>query len=300
MSETDIVYLSPELAFPHFKKAPHISLMNHFETTLRTGQSTTNLNRREVVLKYYRNALREFKQSDKQTLSAYFQLAKPFLEKFAPKLIPSRLCFIKLAKGTEWDFPFTLEGCIVLSEYIIRKAKNALKNNDKAKMTTFTTTIVHELVHIHQKNNPRPYEVLYQRHYGMHKRRVMLSSALSEWIVTNPDGYNLEWVIPFNISGGGMTWFLPLLITDYQGNMNEVLVKLKSKPGHSEFFDDNAIIPAHAFPLYTSLFGVNKQLYHPHEITARILSEYIVESHIYTTPTLTDKYYSDLISLVNL
>lgn len=286
---SEIIYLSTEDAYTHFKTAPHIPMMQNFEVYLRTGKTVNNVTRQQTIMAYYKNAIRQFGTSDKQTISRYVDYVRPLIEKHAPGLLPQKLCFLKLKKGTEWNFPFTLNNCIVLTSQAIKRAKSLLTTNPKE----FMVILVHEMIHLHQKAHPTQYNLLYKRNYSMQQHPVKLSQSILQWVITNPDGFRPEWIIQYKSD----RWFLPLLITDEHGEMREVLVSLKRELNGDYIDDGSEPVPISAYAPYSALYGIDKQLYHPHEITARLLSEYIIQDHVYITRLITPRYYKELLGL---
>jgi len=105
----------------------------------------------------------------------YCQLIAPYLERYAPALAKIKLNFVKVRKGTDWGFPFTLhktnnvnDGCIVIPANNIKRGRMAMSTQNDQLVKEFMTTLVHEIVHLHQKRNYTMYSKLYKRHFGMH------------------------------------------------------------------------------------------------------------------------------------
>jgi len=277
-----------EDGYKYFKHAPHMrsKQMTPYEISVRTGSASTKM------LKYYKHNIVEFTAKEKQTITWYVGQILPYLEKYARKLIPDKLCFLKLRQGVEFDFPFTLhkkhrpnDGCIVLSEKQLQRAIYARRTAQPRLTREFMNTLVHEMVHLHQKCNQRFYDRIYKQYFSMHERSVKLSPEIRKYLVTNPDGYdNCRWVIKFDIEKNRPTWFLPVLMfKPGTREFAEMLIVLKMDRFGNLSNDGNKIMAISAFSLYTKLYGIPYQRYHPNEIMAHLVSDYIINGKIYDT-----------------
>ena len=285
----DIQYLLPEDGFEYFKHAPHIKLMNQAEIELRTQGSETS------VLTHYKKNLVEFNPEEMQAISWYVNALMPYLMKYARKLIPNKLCFVKLRKGTEWDYPFTLhkqhnsvESCIVLTEKKLDQAIYGYKTQNDQLVKEYMNMLVHEMIHLHQKANVKLYSQIYQQCFGMRKHRVKLDQAVREQFLTNPDGYTYKWIIPFNLEAGSYkepVWFLPALMLKGD-QIREMLIQLKMNKFGRYCNDGMKFIPIEAYPTYQKLYGIRRQLYHPNEISAQLIADYIINGYKYETELL--------------
>lgn len=292
-----IDYLSPKRAFKYFQQAPHIRMMHPYEISLRTHGKTMD------ILSFYRDNLLEFEPDQMQVLTWYCNAITPYIEKFAPKLMPQQIKFILLKEGTEWDFPFTLAkgrqvGAIVLTTKVIERARYGKETRNDQLVKEFMNILTHELVHIHQKQHQSLYDLMYQRHFGMREKNISLDQKLINHLITNPDGYQLKWAIPFDLKEGTV-WFMPAMIVDKDNHMREVLLRLKTDYyGTGRLYNDSLkMIPVEAFPLYTDLYGFKHQVYHPNEIAARLLSEYVILSHNYDSKSLaSQRFYLDMLT----
>lgn len=279
----NIEFISSKVAANYFDKAPHTRYFQPAEIAMRgvaAGQTPT---------KYYQQQSARWTRSDKQILAFCVNLALPRIEKYAPGLLPRVVKFIKVRAGTEWDFPFTLDDAIVISEVMLQKFKN------ESEIGKHVTTIVHELVHVHQKTHGKGsvWEQIYQQYFGFRLKKITLDPQIQQYLITNPDGFLKltsntaeAWVIPFDLTEGTV-WVYPVLVAlpddTGQFHFREMLLRLQMDHAGNLSNNGTTMIPIDAFPLYYRRFGVTKQLYHPNEIAARLISEYIVSGHVYDT-----------------
>lgn len=197
-------------------------------------------------------------------------------------MLPSKIDFIKFKKGFEWNCPFTIGvDTIILSSTVMEDAiKGKAHSHFRERVLEI---LVHELVHLHQRREPDQYIHIYTDIFGFIRKHVNLTHDLSQYVVTNPDGHNYEWIMPFRINAE-TKFLLPVAILE-QGAVTGVLVELTTMNGQIFHNRNNTVIPIAAYPLYNELFGVQQQLYHPNEIIAHLISQYIVQGHVYHTKT---------------
>lgn len=267
-----------KIIFPHLLESRQILLRADF------------MKQMQPIEKHFRykdadpnTALLEFTDVEKQTIAWYFSILVPLLMKNGQQLLTDNIKFLKLKRGIEWDCPFSIgTNTIVLSEKILETATSGKCNSiDRER---FCEVLTHELVHLHQRRHPNVYENIYTTIFGFIKRKVALSDNLAQYIVTNPDGPQYEWIMPFRLQAK-LKFMLPIAMINEVGTPSGVLVELTSNNGKLFHEISNTVIPINSYPLYYNLFGVKNQLYHPNEIIAHIISEYIVQGHMYHTST---------------
>jgi hypothetical protein len=94
--------------------------------------------------------------------------------------------------------------------------------------------------------------------------------------MANPDGYNLEWVV----FSKGKYW-MPSFADEMDGLLWEVV--LLNRPGLPKWKVTNNLVDISSDQSYLDRFyGKNDQSYHPNEIMAVLLCEYIVLDKKYT------------------
>jgi hypothetical protein len=266
-----------DLRFPHLNKAQkivttagYVKQMRPLETHYRYGS-----------VSHIGDAVIPFSEAEKQTIAWYYTLITEKLKHRGAELLPSHINFIKFQKGVEWDCPFTIgTDTIVLSSKVVNEAEQGKTNSHYREQVL--EMLVHELVHLHQRREPDKYIHIYTSIFGFIRKSVSLSDDLARRVVTNPDGYNYEWIMAFRLNAE-IKFMLPIAVLDAQGRATGVLVELTTFNGKLFYNRDNITIPISAYPLYNRIFGVQEQLYHPNEIIARLISLYLVRGHVYHT-----------------
>ncbi len=258
------------------------SKFEYYETLKRQYNgifnSTSTLNFTDIELKY---------------LKWYLIRIETFLLKYAPKLLTFDFKIGKLKAGFDWNFPFTVEDCIFLTESKINEFINAVQSGNELYIKNSMSTMVHELVHVHQRHNPKLYEDMYTRIFGFRKAKVTIHDNVSQYKLTNPDGLDLNWIIPYDLKGSGyVTWFLPMAGVNQKCQFVDMLIEVKEKLYTSSYetVTPPVFLPVTAFPLYLDKFGISKQLYHPNEISARLIAEYVIQANIYPLSYQVIKY----------
>lgn len=237
----------------------------------------------------------DFTDAEIQCLKWYLDKIVVFIQKYARKLMTFNFQIGKLRTGFDWDFPFTVNRCIFLTEKKINNFRTAISTGNQLYIKNCMTTIVHELVHIHQRINVNLYEDMYRRIFGFKKAKVYLYPEVSQYKLTNPDGLDLNWILPYNLNGSSsITWFLPMATVNQKCEFVDCLIPIREKVYSSDYETviPGVFLPITAFPLYTSKFGITKQLYHPNEISAQLIAEYVIQANIYPLSYSVIKYLS--------
>lgn len=239
----------------------------------------------------YKSNILNFSNTEKNTITYFHNISYKLFFKY-PKLLPKNIKYIKLKSGFEWNFPFTINNCIVFTETYISNLTNILikfnKNNtfinkwniispNYNDINEYVTVFCHEFIHISQrmglckKNIENIYEIW---GFSKNKQQKHFNHNL---FITNPDGFN-EWnIIIDNIL------YYPMIII-YNNHLKGVLVNEK---GYIYDYNNSK---------YEKLFyGLKSQLYHPNEIFAILVSELIVNGKIYNeTEWNSFKFYKSL------
>lgn len=187
--------------------------------------------------------------------------------------------FVLLEKGVYWDFPFTWgKTMIMLTPKIFTK-----ENNHILKI------IAHEWVHLQQRKTPAKFEQYYKQ-LGFRKSKVDFG-ALSPYLLRNPDADKYEWTWQSDDSG---PIYAPVALI-HQCKFSSLLLEVVD-PYAASYGDENQTIlhKIEDIEPYYSRFGTKRQLYHPNEITAHLIADYLVGGKKYIPIA-----YQKLITCIN-
>lgn len=169
---------------------------------------------------------------------------------------------ILLRSGCYWDYPFTLGmDMIIITESLFYKKKDKLKE-----------IFLHELIHLDQRRDPEKYEQYY-RSLGFAKYNIKWG-ILTNDLLNNPDGVQYEWIwkspasdilyLPCAVLDKGKVITLIVMVRDYETINYDITKSFK-------------IVPIEQAPLYHGRFGTTRQLYHPNELTAHLITDWIIK-----------------------
>lgn len=169
-----------------------------------------------------------------------------------------RIEFILLKTGVYWDFPFTWSlNTIAMTPTIFKKPAHQILK-----------ILAHELVHLDQRRSPLKYEKYYET-LGFKKLNNINFGALEPFLLRNPDADRYQWL-----------WkgkYIPVALLR-NCKFHVLLLELKA-PGQAAYGDETQVIlhKIESIPMYHSRFGTKKQLYHPNEIIAHIIADFLVD-----------------------
>lgn len=340
-------FLPANTAYGQYEMSDYFDQMNEYEFSLRLGTVVNDRSSgKDLLLKRYKDALRDFTDDEKNTIRFYMVLLQRFLTLKAPLILPSAdtIKFIKLdtskidqgsiAPELDWGYPYTINHAIVLpmrlmstmlaesrNFYISFKQKygDGYENINANTLMSWTpnrpeykiifkymTFFSHEFIHILQRNeNMYPSQkTIFEKVY----RDIWLFSKITKnqiseevtknpkfGIVTDPDGYNYQWITRlFNVEKHYDIPFLPVLMIDKSTQKpNAYLIEMVTKSNTTPYVLTKNFGIASNFRLYVERFyGETKQLNHPNEIIAIMLSEYVIQNIIYSNTTNTTDYMS--------
>lgn len=204
-------------------------------------------------------AIKQFSQKQKQILMSLIStLPVPV----------GKIEFVLLESGVYWDFPFTWgTTMIMVTPKIFTKPVAQIRK-----------ILAHEWVHLDQRRDPDKYHRYYTS-LGFQQRKIDYGS-LQPYLLRNPDANKYEWI--WQDSKGGPI-YAPIA-TLYNCKFKTSLLELKrSKHGTRAIIHDVEDVPD-----YYNRFGTKRQLYHPNEITAHLLADFLVDGvkHVHNLESL--------------
>ena len=159
---------------------------------------------------------------------------------------------IKTRNNLEYGRPFTLDNYIFIPE-------NIIFNND------INETLLHEQLHIHQRNNQNKYNNLYEKYLDWYlDNNLIIPKYISDNMIVNPDGTNNNWYFYYkNLK------IIPFLI--YENNYNIKYYILNNNKIVKEYTNSKEIDS-----FLKNKYNISNNYYHPNEIIVTILTDYFI------------------------
>jgi hypothetical protein len=269
------------------RQGPYFSLLQPREMFAKTGQqppADTIKDQRQWVRATYKNAVRDCTPDETRALKGYVSILESRVAPKYPGLFRLPWRFVKVSDAIEGGLPHTAGSVIVLSESMLQSiAATANSNNWQLGVLGL---LMHEQVHVIQRDNIKPFEALYKQQFGF--RKVSNIKGYTSWLdahqIVNPDGEDVLWVWPVP-SSDRVIW--PLVILNGDSKTPRMpddfsLIGIELKPGTKggEVVAGKNGTPSY-HPLreeaaYMAKFRGISSLYHPNEISADYISDLAV------------------------
>jgi hypothetical protein len=182
--------------------------------------------------------------------------------------------FIKVSNSIENELPHTIDKYIVLSESFLGHLNDLIANDDKnILIKDIGATLLHEQIHILQRNNEKLFDTLYSNYWNFKKLyNIPTFEYIKEKQRLNPDGMDLDWGFQIALD----TYLIPIVL-------------LKDNINSLDFFDKYGLVVKHDkiikreklnnFGNYVNYFCGISNNYHPNELSASLISEYLLNNY---------------------
>ena len=178
---------------------------------------------------------------------------------------------IKVNSDIEGGMPHTIENCIVISTKFLKYLDSLIMSNNKNQLIgDICTTLIHEHIHVYQRREYSIFKELYTKYWNFSLCNYKLKNKYLKNQRINPDGYD-DWC--FNDNNKNFFSFVSL--KDNSVHLNDVeTLAIPIRNNKIIYEDINKISERKE---YNKFFCNVSQNYHPNEISAIILSEYIID-----------------------
>ena len=202
----------------------------------------------------YTSHIIELTEYEKNKINNAIGICEQYINNYNIKCIWN---IIQISNNIEQSMPFTMTNCIILPQQFVSSLCKQITKK-------ILITLVHEQIHIHQKNNPNIYNELY-----IEMGWYPLDGHLSIYnIFTNPDINNF-WYLPF-IRNNKEYYGLPLLVLNNGTlNLEFYIIENDGTLKISDYFEDYIIDKCNFY----------SNCYHPEEICAESLARYIIDKN---------------------
>lgn len=303
--------------FDHTELKIRLGLLSNNAFAQQAIQQNSTEKMRNILLNIYCEACRDFTTMESEIVTFYVQQINQQIRTNSGNgfFLPNQFIinFIKIDSynnSLDWGYPYTINDTIILPTNYLEKmlqsyqifvnstqstlmpsnGPKALKGNYDL-LLPHLTDIYHEIIHVLQRNPKlsgiygRLFNHIYQKIWGFIPiKKEQLFNLKDGNYISNPDGYNFQWLISiYNYKLKKNCLFLPTLVYDF--NINQpigILIEVESlRDDKYQLTNRWDIIDR--FPNYINKFyGLTSQLYHPNEILAHLLSDYLILGKIYS------------------
>lgn len=187
--------------------------------------------------------------------------------------------FVKTSDLVENELPHTVNKYIIISTSFLEQMNDLIADdNKKLLLKNIGATLLHEQIHISQRKNKKIFDTLYSKYWNFKKlHNVPIDGYIKEKQRLNPDGMELNWGFQLALD----TYLIPIVLLK---NVDEVT----GKNANLERFDkyglvlkENKIIKReqlNIFSNYINYFCGISNNYHPNELSATLISEYLLNN----------------------
>lgn len=276
----------------------YFSRLRPMEMAAKTGRpltaDTLSAQRAETRWRFQQGVL-DFSDAEKNLIRWYTAAFQPKLERAYPELARTPWRFIKVANNIEGGLPYTWGRNIVLSQGVVDGLLSLKENEGKAKaLFNASATLVHELIHVHQRRQPKRYANLYRKEWGFAKAdHIEMTDWMRQHQMMNPDGTDVTWIYPVR-DGDAVRWMLPLVaLSDGEGlkqmhkDMRMIAVSLRGTAGRYRVVEGgnggDSMKPLTAETAYVRTFPGVSSAYHPNEIAAELASAIFALDELFPT-----------------
>jgi hypothetical protein len=270
----------------------YIDRLNLREMRARMPQLGADLDAaaaRAALRRFYASQVLAFDDEERAALRAIAVALQSRLSRQAPWLARTPWSFIKLSDQAEGGMPHTRGAWIVLpASFAAAIARHAREGTPASGLPRGTNVVLHEQVHVLQRADPARFAPLYTDVFGFVRMNPAPRSRwLDEHVVTNPDGPDLDWAWPQGRQDAPPRHaFLPATVLPEPGtpslqSMTPVALPLEAHDDHWHFVDPDTskgMVPLEQVPGYAQHFPWTGENFHPNEIAADLVMNWLIDS----------------------
>lgn len=295
-----MIILDKNLSSIEFNKTNYFNDMTDIELSYRIKSIHTfypEMSFINNIRTLYSNLTDDFTNEEISAIKYFHTLISYSFKHKLPKLCPNtdEIGYIKLKENIDWNFPYTINHCVVLPISFLKticssfssimpvkssNVWNLVRPNYKT-INKIACTICHEWIHISQRYKLKnEFNEIYTKIWGFspfNYNHILKKS--SKCFITNPDGKNGDWSVILQ----GLRLF-PILVLDNTTN----------KPIGGLYNPINDTIYSYTSGYIQNFGGLTDQLYHPNEIFANLVSQYIIYGNMFISNWNTSQFYFSL------
>lgn len=247
-----------------------ITYFDHFNIS---DYKARGLDHSKDVRKWYCDRILEFDEEHKLSLQ---WLAKSINDKLPEKyrFLLNSLTICMLDDSLERGFPHTHKDCIFFSKRILDRLKSyRFKNNIDMAIKNIGITLIHEQVHVLQREYPNLFKKLYTYYWTFiyNNKPIEGIDKYLDINRTNPDGTDLSWILDINNKKILILSPYKLDTKIHLGNVDIIGIYLKDNGRVMTIEGVDDLVNIDEYRNYYNLY-INH--YHPNEISAELISLY--------------------------
>ena len=211
---------------------------------------------------------------------------------FMVSILKQSFKFIKSTHLIEGNMPHTRQDCIVfpivwyqkltkLYHKVSKVTEEKATGIENKAILEFGGTMLHELSHIFQRQNPATFNTFYNyRWYFIYADQIDLSDDIKQRIRLNPDGLETMWIWKYPSLNYGL-WINAIFDSQNEKNLRNTkyvgIPVIKKKNYDKSYRIDDKIskpIPLSEIKEFNDFFQLKNNNYHPNEIMAEYFKFY--------------------------
>lgn len=192
---------------------PYFELLRPVEMRARVWdplEAETAEAMRQEVRQRYRDSVEPFTEEEKQAVREGVEAVDEVLGDRWPQFSRRPWRFVKFA-DILGELPHTRGDAIAMPQGMLAAMVNADGNERRARF--MQAILVHEQAHVVQRLDQEAFNTFYEETWGFHEADAIgAPESLTQHILTNPDGVNINWVLPVEEDDGETRWVWPMLV----------------------------------------------------------------------------------------
>lgn len=238
---------------------------------------------------FFGKAVLEFTPEEAAAIRHFVQLLDETHGETYPRLIRRPWKFIKTRLDLCGGFSFTRGDSIVFSERTITRFVRTAEKDPTS--TGPPSLLLHEQLHVLQREKPELFLPLYENVFGFKKTNVTIHPWIDERQVSNPDGADENWLVSIKEAGEKapkMYWMGTILVGDKPiptmgRDFSGIAVEVQMSNTGFEMVVDQDGLPRYRelneLPELTDRFPIRGGYDHPNEVAAYLLPNIVNGKH---------------------
>lgn len=276
----NLSFVEPNYAFSLFNNNIYIDTMNSVNYTARHS------NNKYDCVKKYMESLVSISNEEKLNVNSLLNL---MINKINNTKLQNFLLIniqtSKIAKGNSWlefNMPHTHSNIIIFPQYWF----NSINNLSDSTLHNEGSTLIHELIHVNQRYNYKPYENIYKKWGFVKPNYIDNMDHIRLLNRHNPDGIDIMWVW-IDKKTNKFYWIGTLFNNENPKNLSDVnylafeLSKINNIQNELNFkcFDNTVPLKLSQFTNFIEYFNISNNHYHPNEIIASYMEIFYKNSY---------------------